>query len=335
MIRAERLHDDDAIVASVRDGIERSIRGGVALVGDIAGEGRLAPARALARSGLRGVSHIELFGVGARTTYATRVMDEACAQMDDIATERVRLGFSPHAPYSAGLGVYREAQERSPAGVPVATHLAESPEERAFVAEATGALRTLLEHLGVWDEAFLEEVGRGECPVEHIAPALRARPMLLAHLNDMTDEDIATVRASGSFGAYCPRCWSYFGRAEQFGEHRYRDMLDRGVTIAMGTDSIVNLPEDEAHRISPLDEMRALALRDGAEARTLLAMATTHGAAALGFDPSLARFDAGPVAGIIGLALPGSERGHWRDLLDAAVRHAGDIVWLSAEPAPS
>ncbi|MBL4590989.1 MAG: amidohydrolase family protein, partial [Phycisphaerales bacterium] len=70
------------------------------------------------------------------------------------------------------------------------------------------------------------------------------------------------------------------GAAQSFGQHRYQGMLDAGIQVCLGTDSIVNL--DTPDRISVLDEMRLLHRRDATDAQTLLRMATVHGASAMG-----------------------------------------------------
>lgn len=313
-IRASRLNDEGALRDSMRDGIDRLLRGGVGAVGDIAGVGSLVPVEELAASGVRGVSYIEQFGVGARQERAIEALRGLVDEARRFETGRVRVGVQPHAPYSAGLRLYRAAMEM---GVPVTTHLAETPEEAEFVRSGTGAQRMLLERLGVWDDSILEEVGRGERSIQHLAPVVREA--LVAHCNDVSDGDVQLLLGMGVTVAYCPRCSAYFHREDDFGAHRYRDMLDAGVPVALGTDSVVNLPCEEARRLSPLDEMRVLRERDGTEARTLLAMATLHALRGLRLDEGLGRFE-GEVLGV--LALEGAS-------LDDAVRRGGEIEWIA------
>ena len=66
LIREGRHTDDGDVARSVEEGVARSIRGGVVAVGDIAGVGSESPLRVLRESPLRGVSFIELFGLGDR-----------------------------------------------------------------------------------------------------------------------------------------------------------------------------------------------------------------------------------------------------------------------------
>lgn len=317
-IRRERLTDPEAIGASVRRGVELLRAGGTVAVGDIAGApaGRptLAPWRELARSGLLGVSYLEFFGIGARQAEARGRVE---ALLDEWAEEErpdsgVRLGLQPHAPNTISLGTYRWAVELALGhGLPLSTHLAETPDERLFVGAGRGPMRSLLERIGVWEPAVLDEVGHGRHPVEHLGPVLRSAPFLVAHMNDADDAAVETLASTGTSVAYCPRASAYFGAEGHFGGHRYRDMLRAGIRVALGTDSIVNLPlsaaDQEQGGISVLEEMRLLFRRDGTDPALLLRMGTTLGAEALGLEPGLFRFVAGHAsAGVVAVEVGGT-----------------------------
>jgi len=296
MILAERRHDDQGIRDSVLRGVERCLAGGVVAVGDIAGVGRTEPYEELRDSPLAGESYIEFFGLGDRQRDAA----ESIAQLLDAhprAHNNVRLGLSPHAPYTAGPDLYACA---AAAARPVATHLAESQAERLFIERADGPMRTLLDALGVLDERALEDFGRGARPIAHLELALRAHPWLLAHVCDITDDEIHFLRDADASVAYCPRSSAYFAHHDELGPHRYRDMLDAGVNVCLGTDSIVNLPMNESAppTLGVLDEMRFLHQRDNADPLTLLAMGTVNAAAALNLDPDLFTLKPGKKAGL-------------------------------------
>jgi cytosine/adenosine deaminase-related metal-dependent hydrolase len=328
MVRAERRHGEDEIQASVRRGAELSLGAGVVAVGDIAGApaGRitLAPWRAMGASGLRGVSYLEFFGIGrgeARTLARLEALGAELEAAMGGPTGAARLGLQPHAPNTVSRRVYRAAvalSRRFTPTLPLTTHLAETPEEREFVGLARGAQRALLERLGVWDDSILEDVGRGYHPVAHLAEVLASAPFTVAHVNDADDGAIEVLAQTGTRVAYCPRASAYFGAPERLGPHRYRDMLAAGVRVALGTDSLINLPPDAAvtpgeggRGMSVFDEMRLLHARDGADPVTLLRMATVHGAEALHLDPAAFMFRPGSaLAGVAELDLgPGTSAG--------------------------
>jgi cytosine/adenosine deaminase-related metal-dependent hydrolase len=141
-------------------------------------------------------------------------------------------------------------------------------------------------------------LGKGKHPIEHLRPALQIAPMLVAHVNDATDEGIEILAETQTSVAYCPRASRYFHAANHFGPHRYQDMLDAGINVCLGTDSIVNL--DTPHRMSTLDEMRLLWHESRPDPTQLLAMGTINGAKAIGLAPDRFRLNAGATpAGVI------------------------------------
>lgn len=301
-----RARDEGAIRASVREGIRRSLAGGVVAVGDIGGVGRAEALEELRASALLGVCFVEWFGfgeAGARSAAAAKAM-VAREVSGGGSRPGVRLGLSPHAPYSVGPALYEALATiasdggRDGATIPLCTHLAESPEEREFVSAGSGPMRDLAERLGVWSDATARDVGRGLHPIEHLRRTLERRPMLLAHANDCPDDGLRAIASSGSSVVWCPRGHEYFRRAEAFGPHRWKEMLAAGITVCLGTDSIINLPPHEADRLSPLDEARHLWRAGERNSALLLRLITTNGARALGLAPDLFTFAPGPIAGV-------------------------------------
>jgi aminodeoxyfutalosine deaminase len=295
VIRARRRSTEQEIGAAVRQGVELGQKGGTAIIGDIAGARSLTAVSALRASGLAGVSFLEVFGVGRRqqeAIVALRDAVESTAQWEN----GVRLGLQPHAPYSCGSNVYRVAAEMN---YPLATHLAETLEELEFVANASGPLAEMLRRFGVWDDSI---TGSGKHPIDLLAETLERSPMIAVHLNYIEEGHIEKLARWPVSVAYCPRASAYFGHPhEGHPPHRYGEMLDAGVNVALGTDSLVCL--DTPERISVLDDMRFLFRRDLTDPIRLLLMATNNGATALGFDPSVVTFEPGPIAGVLGVPI--------------------------------
>lgn len=336
VVRQRRVTDDPAIRASVEAGVRASLASGVIAVGDIAGAAtarpNLAACRALADSPLGGVSFLEFFAIGARED-ASRDLAHAALNEGraDNSLRRV-LGLSPHATNSVGPSTLRwaldlardDASRGTP--LPLCTHVAETIPERDLIARATGPNRAFLDLLGLWNSRLEQEFGQGRSPIAHFAWALGAsassapkgpRPTwVLAHCNDASDADLDLLAGLVKNGidlsvAYCPRASDYFAAPDQLGPHRYREMMARGINVALGTDSLINLPPlpaADATRFSPLWDARLLHHRDHVDAHTLLAMITTRGARALALNDASftiwrSHESGAPIAGIAGVPL--------------------------------
>ncbi|MCH8271112.1 MAG: amidohydrolase family protein [Planctomycetes bacterium] len=311
-VRDAREAEVESIARSVGEGVELSLAGGTVAVGDIAGSVgaslNTTPFHVLAASPLLGISYLEFFGIGRGEPAAMERLHALEAGLAERVLSGVRLGLQPHAPYSVGPAVFRDAVRLATGlDLPVATHLAETPEEIAFVAAARGPQRAFLERLGIWDDSILGWAGRGDTPVGLLAPVLGQAPMLAAHVNAADDADLQILAKTGTRVAYCPRASAYFAAQASFGPHRYREMLDAGIVVALGTDSIVVLPPDAdgaVSRISVLDEMRLLHRRDGTDPTLLLEMGTRNGAIALGLDPAWFTFGAErSIAGVVAVKI--------------------------------
>jgi cytosine/adenosine deaminase-related metal-dependent hydrolase len=335
MIRARREADPARIASSVRRGIALSLAAGTVAVGDIAGAVRAQipyqPWQTLRESPLIGVSWVEFFGIGKGRARTEEMLARLTPEIHAAAhaDPRVRLGLQPHAPNTVARSIYAAALEIAATlghEAPISTHLAESPEEHRFVAEAVGPQRDLLEALGLWDDSIPADLGKGLHPVAHMQQLLARTPFTVAHVNDADDEAVATLARTRTRVVYCPRASAYFGADVHFGPHRYQEMLTAGICVALGTDSIVNLPPEagrlpsespDGRGMSILDEMRFLHTRDDTDPVSLLQMGTTNGARALGLPEEAFKFrTGGALAGLV--AVPIAEPA--RDLDDLGVR---------------
>lgn len=292
-LRESRAVDDEAAAASVRRGIELAHRGGTVLIGDIAGVRSTVPFDILRKAGpavgLGGVSFLEIFGIGRSQAVAASFI-QTMAERFGSEGGTVRFGLQPHAPYSCGLDVYRAAART---GLPLATHLAETHAEIEIIRDGTGPLVDMLRAFGVWDASIRPA---HQHPVKWLSSVLEHAPFIAAHLNYVDDMHINALARWPITVAYCPRASAYFQHDQP---HRYRHMMDAGINVALGTDSIVCL--DTPDRLSPLDEMRLLYRRDNVDALRLLHMATRAGARALGENEDSVTFRPGPVRGIVGV----------------------------------
>lgn len=302
MVRRVRALDPGKIRASVRLGIEKSLAGGVVAVGDIAGAMRTEPVDELRDSPMCGVSFVEFFGLGERQRAAADAM-RSLVERYPIIADGVRLGLQPHALYSAGPEVFHAAGEAQRAhGVALCTHLAESIEERRIIVNGDGPMRDFLGTVGIeWSET------RAKSPSECFATRAGGGRWLIAHANNLSDEDIELLGAMDIAVAFCARGHAYFGHERTLGAHRWRDLIDATIKVCLATDSMINLPGDSADRISPLDDARLLfrAHRtgddagDAALAKQLIEMITVAPGNALGLNPECFGLVPGPNLGVV------------------------------------
>ena len=292
-VRARRATTPEAIAAAVREGVRRSVAGGTGFIGDIAGGFGIAALEALRdvapSAGLQGIGYVEVFGIGKSSSRGVEFLRGLRARIVD---ERggIRLGVSPHAPYSCDDAVYAAAAEL---GLPIATHLAETLDEDRFVRDGSGPFADLLKSVDAWTPD-LKGWGRG--PVERVQPLLQGRGAALVHLNYLDETGVQLLAreigvARPNVPVYCPRASAFFRHpVPGHASHRYRELLATGLPVALGTDSALVI--GDAPTISVLDEMRFLWRRDQINPGHLVAMATAHGARALGMDVSRVRLPA-------------------------------------------
>ena len=266
--RRSDVPPDDWVPAAVAAGVAESLRCGVTCVGDISKYAALSRP-VLAASPIRAVSFGEALGMGGAAERFRQGLETAADTAH--ATGRLAIGVSPHAPYTVNAEGYRAAlalaDERR---LPIATHLAESPEEAQFVRTAGGPFADVWRKLGGWrDGMSVPFDGSPVALAEHVG--LLAVPAVLAHVNHVDDADLARLTVGRASVVWCPRTHRLFGNPP----HRWRDMLTRGVNVAVGTDSRATAPD-----LNLLAELRAVG--GEAETLTLWRMATTNAARALG-----------------------------------------------------
>jgi cytosine/adenosine deaminase-related metal-dependent hydrolase len=298
-------------------GIQLALAGGTTCIGDIAGHPPNAAVEAVRASSLRGVSFLEVFGIGDGQGPALVQMQDAL-ESHQLDGRGVRVGLSPHSPYSCGPRVFEAAAKL---GVPLSTHMAETRAEIELLAEGTGPLRAMLEvDIGVWDQS-VDVCGRH--PIEALLGSLDRGRMLCAHVNWIEPQHVEMLAGTAARVVYCPRASAAFGHGPPaLPHHPWKSLHEAGLTVCLGTDSLLCL--DTPNRLSVLDDMRLLYQRDGVAAELLLAMATTHGAAALDIDPAVATL--GPeAAGIIACPASGA---NVNAMLEDVLRRSEGPTWV-------
>jgi cytosine/adenosine deaminase-related metal-dependent hydrolase len=171
--------------------------------------------------------------------------------------------------------------------------LAETPAEQELLVLRRGPFVSFLQELGVWDpEGLAEDVG-------HVLQLLSGvQPTLIVHGNYLPPE--AELPANASL-VYCPRTHAAFGHRP----HPFRAFLDRGICVALGTDSLASNPD-----LNLLAEARFLHQQcPDVPAEAILRMATLSGAEALGWADETGSLRMNKSADFVVLPLEGSDNG--------------------------
>jgi cytosine/adenosine deaminase-related metal-dependent hydrolase len=219
-----------------------------------------------------------------------------------------RVGLSPHAPYSTAGWLYHKAVASR---LPLTTHLAEMPEELRLLAHQDGPMRRFLEEIGAWDEEW-EPIGPR--PADYVRRGeLRNADWLIAHGTYLDPDDFWQFRPEAAPDnkrvaiAYCPRTHARFGHAP----HPYRALLERGVIVCLGTDSLAS-----THTLNLLDELRFLHRQDESlSGELLMTMATLFGAWALRAETTTGSLKVGKSADLAIIELPDRDESDPYDLL--------------------
>lgn len=315
------LREDDYEAAAMWTAVE-AIRAGITTIG--ATEASSAAVGALIEAGLRGIVYQEVFGPDPRRVEAS--MAELLRSLErprSLATERVAVGISPHAPYTVSDELYRAAAELARSeSLPMALHIAESGAERALVVSGEGDFAPGLAARGIATPA------RGRSPIEMLRRlgVLEVAPLLI-HCIDVDGDDIAAIAAAGATVAHCPIANAKLGH----GVAPVPELRAAGVVVGMGTDSVAS-----NNRLDILEEARFAGLlhravrgsHDLMPAADLLRMVTLEGARALGLADRIGSLEPGKAADLCGVSLAGPHARPVHDPL-AAIFHgarAPDVI---------
>jgi cytosine/adenosine deaminase-related metal-dependent hydrolase len=302
-IERKRNLDYEDMEASARYGALECLRSGVTTVGDASFSG--AAATACAELGLRAIVYLEVFGDG--TGEIEEQVERKRARVADAFSETVRVGISPHAPYTCSLDHYRAAAELR---LPIVTHLAESEAETAWVRDGTGPWQALAEFL---------VPPLGTTGIRALAQAgLLGPTVLAAHCVQADAEEIELLAAYDVAVAHCPRSNALLG----CGTAPLAALRDVGIRVCIATDSPASTPSFDM-----FDELRAAiaAARarerrpDALTAADALELATLGGARALGLDDEVGSLMPGKQADLTVLTLAESPFVPWEDPVTAAV----------------
>ena len=285
-VTRKRLLRPADTLAIARRGAVDSLAAGITTTADFSFSG--VAATAAREFGLRAIVYLEVFGSDPRQ--ARERYDGLRAPLEE--NELVRLGVSPHAPYTCSAEVYAWCLSL---GVPVGTHLAESVAENEWLEHGVGLLAAQAELLvaptGRRSVATLSEL---LCP-----------ELLCVHCVELDANEIALLAARNTPVVHCPRSNAMLG----CGIAPLGELRRAGVRVGLGTDSPASAPS-----LDPWEEMRAAVMgargrerrADALSAESALRLATLDSARALGVDLELGSLTPGKRADLTVLSLTGS-----------------------------
>ena len=300
--RKRRLERADMEAIS-RLGAAECLKSGITTVGDLAFSG--ASAHACAGLGLRAIVYLEVFG--AEAAEALQRFEDNREYVSTALSERVRLGVSPHAPYTCSTEVYAACASLD---LPVATHLNESGDELDWLLRGEGPWQPLAEMLIEPD---------GQSGIRRLAGAgLLDERMVAAHCVKVDAEEIELLSRHGVAVAHCPRSNAMLG----CGIAPLQELRAAGLRVGVGTDGVSSVPShdffEELRTVVALARARD-ERADAISATAALELATIGGARALGLESEVGSLAAGKRADIAVVSLSGSPYLPWEDPAAAVV----------------
>ncbi|MDX2183938.1 MAG: amidohydrolase family protein [Gemmatimonadaceae bacterium] len=325
LVAAKRsVMDEAALALSARAGVREGFRAGIGTFGDTSD----APAAfdALRALGARGVAYQEVFGPDPDIAeVAAADLASRAQRLQHDATPLVRVGLSPHAPYSVSDALYREvAALAASGGWPVAVHIAESADESSLVSDGTGAFADALRGRGI------AVARRAASPLHllHDTGVLATRPLLI-HALRCRAEERGLAASAGASVAHCPCSNAKLGH----GVAPLREWIDAGVPVGLGSDSMASnnrMHILEEARVAGLTQAARFGKADVVSTGELLHLATLGGAQALGLADDIGSLEPGKAADLAVFPLGGLAAAADLDPIAAATYAMGgtEARWL-------
>lgn len=297
--RAERFAEED-LFRSALLGAAEAIRSGITTVADTGDSG--GPFDALRASGLRGIAYREVFGADPKDAETSLSgLRAKVDQMRQAETPLVRVGVSPHAPYTVSAKLFAATAEYAVAdGLDVCIHTAESEAEQLLMLRGEGDFAERLRARSIpW-----ETPGKSTISYLNDLGVLQCSP-LLVHCVRADDRDISLISASRSRVAHCPRSNAKLGH----GIAPFASFVAAGIKLGIGTDSVAS-----NNRCDLLGEAGFAALLsrsitqsfDHPTARDMLRLATLGGAEVLGLESEIGTLEPGKAADLVAVSLNGA-----------------------------
>jgi 5-methylthioadenosine/S-adenosylhomocysteine deaminase len=291
-LKAERSPADFLVAA--RQGLADCHAAGVTTVADTGDSG--AVIQALAEAGGSGIAYHEVFGPHPdQWRESLAGMQQRVGELRRFVSPRVRLGVSPHAPYTVSAELYvAVARYAEREGLPLAVHLAESEAESEFLHEAAGPFAEAWTARGI---PLPPQPGRSPVAWLELHGVLGERTLAI-HVVQVGPADVKRLARSRTAVAHCPLS----NRRHGHGAAPLVAFLEAGIRVGVGTDSVASVGV-----LDLLAEVRAARALAGLSAEAGLELVTRGAARAIGLE------------GEVGTLEPG----RWGDLAVVGIPAAG------------
>jgi 5-methylthioadenosine/S-adenosylhomocysteine deaminase len=279
------LLDPEGMLAVARLGAFESLRAGITTTADYSFSGDAATAAN--ELGLRAIVYLEVFAHEPEA--AAEQFERKRARVTE--TDLVRIGISPHAPYTCTVDVYRWCLSL---GIPVGTHLSESANENDWLVHGSGPF--------AGSPIVVPPTGMRAVPT--LEPVL-GPDLLCAHCVDLEPHELELLAARDVPIAHCPRSNALLG----CGIAPLSDLRAAGARVGLGTDSPASTPSFDV-----FEEMRTAVYMARARDRhagaltgeDALRLATADAARALRMDAEVGTLTPGKRADLTVVSLAGS-----------------------------
>ena len=298
---------EDLRVSATCGAIEAA-RAGITCVAD-ASSAATEAIKGLRQVGLRSIVYQESFGPDPKLAAENVAkLREQISSMRDIENDLVRVGVSPHAPYTVSAPqlelISRLAIDQK---LPVMMHAAESQAEKVFMLEGRGVFAEGLSARGIQWQA------PGVSSIQYLARhGIFETEPLLAHCVNVDHADLDLIKRSGAGIAHCPKSNAKLGH----GRAPFSQFIAHQINVGLGSDSVASnntcdlLEEARFATLlsrlpSTIDNPFSGGLLPTIAAEQTLFAATLGGARALGLDNQIGALTEGMQADITVIDLNG------------------------------
>jgi len=289
--------DRDRLLDAARFGIEEGVCAGITTYADTCESG--VAMQAMREAGVRGVMYQEVFGPDpASCDAAIRDLEDRIGALRYVETDLVRLGVSPHAPYTVSDALFRATTTLATRhSLPMAIHIAEGQLESLLVLKGAGGFADGLRNRGI------DVRPRARSPIQLLADlgVLGAKPLLI-HCVRIDALDVATIADMQCAVVHCPASNAKLGH----GIAPLAELLAAGVVAGLGSDSVASnnrMDILEEARLALLMQRVKLASCETPSADDVLELATIGGARALGLDDRIGTLEVGKSADLAAFAM--------------------------------